>query len=155
MKSTRTRIVVISTAILLTVAAAIGQGMYHHRGHGGDFNHMIGFYTRALDLTADQQTQMKAIWAKEKPGLQPLMTAMHQNRADMKALEASGPFDENKTRALASANAQTMIELQVQHARIKAELVQLLTADQKTKLAQIEAKHEAHMQQHMAPAPTE
>lgn len=156
MKSTRTRIVVIGAAILLTVAAAIGQGMYHHRGHGGgDFNRMIGFYTHALDLTADQQTQMKAIWAKEKPGLQPLMTQMHQNHADTKALEASGPFDENKTRALASANAQTMIELQVQHARIKAELVQLLTADQKTKLAQIEAKHEARMQQHMAPAPTE
>jgi Spy/CpxP family protein refolding chaperone len=98
---------------------------------------------------------MKAIWAKEKHGLQPLMTQMHQNRADMRALEASGPFDENKTRALASQNAQTMIELQVQHARIKAELVQLLTPDQKTKLAQFEAKHEARMQQHAESAPTD
>ena len=73
-----------------------------------------------------------------------------------RALEASGPFDETKTRALATQNAQTMIEIQVQHARIKSEMMQVLTADQKAKLAQIEAKHEAHMghmKDHMAPPP--
>ena len=63
----------------------------------------------------------------------------------MQALEASGPFDEAKTRALATQNSQTMIELQVEHARIKSEMMQILTADQKAKLAQFEAKHEAHM----------
>jgi len=62
------------------------------------------------------------------------MQQMHQNKANMRALEASGPFDEAKTRVLATQNAQTMIELQVQHARIKSEMMQLLTADQKTKL---------------------
>jgi len=84
------------------------------------------------------------------------MKQMHQNRANMRALEASGPFDEAKTRALATQNAQTMIELQVQHARIKSEMVQILTADQKVKLTEIEAKHEArmgHMKDHMAPPP--
>jgi Spy/CpxP family protein refolding chaperone len=68
----------------------------------------------------------------------------------MKALEASGPFDENKTRALATQNAQTMIDLQVEHERIKSEILQILTADQKTKLAQIEASHAARMSQHQA-----
>jgi Spy/CpxP family protein refolding chaperone len=57
---------------------------------------------------------------------------------------------------LATQNAQTMVEVQVQHARIKSEIMQILTADQKAKLAQLEANHEAHqghMKDHMGTAP--
>jgi periplasmic protein CpxP/Spy len=151
MKSTRIRILTIGAAVLLAVAAAIAQGMHGHGGPGGDLRHMFN----RLDLTSDQQSQVKAIWEKEKPTLQPLMKQMHQNHADMRALEASGPFDEAKTRALATQNAQTMIELQVQHARIKSEMMQVLTADQKAKLAQFEAKKEARMSKHMAPPPAD
>jgi Spy/CpxP family protein refolding chaperone len=46
-----------------------------------------------------------------------------------------------------------MIEMQVQHARIKAEMMQILTADQKAKLADFEAKHESHMHKHMQEPP--
>ncbi len=41
-----------------------------------------------------------------------------------------------------------MVELQVEHERIKSEIMQILTADQKTKLAQLEAQHEANMSKH-------
>ena len=85
-----------------------------------------------LDLTSDQQSQVKAIWEKEKPTLQPLMEQMRQNHDAMKALEASGPFDEAKTRALATQNSQTMVELQVEHARIKSEIMQILTRRSKS-----------------------
>ena len=83
------------------------------------------------------------------------MQQMHQNHAAMDALQSSGTFDEAKTRALATQNAQTMIELEVQHARIKSEMMQVLTADQKTKLAQLEAKHEARMKDHEPPPPSD
>jgi|ERR1035438_9967319 protein CpxP len=151
MKSTRNRILTIGAAVMLAVAFAIAQGMHGHGGPDGDFSHMLAFFTDKLDLTSDQQSQVKAIWEKEKPTMQPLMQQMRQNHKAMKALEASGPFDEVKTRALATQNSQTMIELQVQHARIKSEMVQVLTADQKTKLAQIEAQHEGHMRKHEPP----
>jgi len=151
MKSTRTRILTIGAAVLLIVAAAIAQGRHGFGGPGGDFRHML----RQLDLTADQHSQVKAIFEKEKPTLQPLMQQMRQTHQAMKALEASGPFDEAKTRALATQNAQPMIELQVAHARTKSEIMQILTADQKAKLAQFEAKHEARMGKHMAPPPAD
>jgi periplasmic protein CpxP/Spy len=151
MKSTRVRGLIIGAALILAVSAAIAQGMYGHGGRHGDFNHMLGFFTRQLDLTTDQQAQVKAIWEKEKPALEPLKQQMRQNHANMRALEASGPFDEAKIRVLATAQAQTMIEMEVQHARIKSEMLQVLTADQKAKLAAIEAKHEARMKEHMAP----
>jgi protein CpxP len=150
MKSTRIRIISIGSVVLLAVAAAIAQGMHGHGGPAGEFHHML----RQLNLTADQHAQVKAIWEKEKPSMQPLMEQMRQNHAAMKTLAASGPFDEAKTRALATQNAQTMVELQVAHARIKAEIVQILTPEQKAKMAEIEASHQARMSKHMAP-PTE
>jgi periplasmic protein CpxP/Spy len=153
MKSTRTRILTIGAAVILAVAAAIAQGMHGHGGPDGHFNHMLGFFTDYLDLTSAQQAQVKAIWEKEKPTLEPLTKQMRQSHADMLALETSGPFDEAKTRALATSNAQTMIEIQVQHARIKSEMVQVLTPDQKTKFANFEAKKGAHMHERMGPPP--
>ena len=148
MKSTRNRILAIGAAVMLAAAAAVAQGWHGHGGHD-DFQRML----RRLDLTADQHNQVKAIWEKEKPAMQPLMQQMHQNHSAMSALESSGTFDEAKTRALATQNAQTMIELQVEHARIKSEIMQVLTADQKAKLAQMQAQHEARMKEHMPPPP--
>ena len=148
MKSTHIRILTIGAAVLLVAAAAIAQGRHGYGGPGG-FRHML----KQLDLTSAQQDQVKAIWAKEKPSLQPLMQQLRQNHSAMSALEASGPFDEAKTRALVTQNSQAMIELQVEHARIKSEIMQILTADQKAKLAQLEANRAAHISKHAAPPP--
>ena len=148
MKSTHIRILTIGAAVLLVAAAAIAEGRHGYGGPGG-FHHML----KQLDLTSAQQDQVKAIWAKEKPSLQPLMQQLRQNHSAMSAIEASGPFDEAKTRALATQNSQTMIELQVEHARIKSEIMQILTADQKAKLAQLEANRAAHMSKHTPPPP--
>ena len=155
MKSTRFRIFSIGAAVLLGVAVLFAQGMHGHGGPMGDFGHLLNYYADALDLSSAQQDQIKAIWEKEKPAVKPLMQQMHQNHAAMDALQSSGTFDEAKTRALATQNAQTMIELEVQHARIKSEMMQVLTADQKTKLAQLEAKHEARMKDHEPPPPSD
>ena len=155
MESTRNRILIVGAAVIIAVAAALAQGMHGHGGPDGDFHHMLAFFTKHLDLTSDQQAQVKAIWEKEKPTIHPLMQQMHQNHAAMRALENAGPFDETKTRALATQNAPTMIEMQVQHARIKSEMMQVLTADQKAKLAELEAKHESHMGNHMGAPPAD
>lgn len=150
MKSVRFRIFSIGAAVLLGVAALIAQGMHGHGGKMGfDFDRMLSFYADKLDLTSAQQDQLKAIWAKEKPTLEPLMQQMHQGHKAMEALQQSGPFDEAKTRAIATQNAQTMIEMQVQHARIKSEMMQVLTPEQRTKFAQLHANHEGFMHEHM------
>ena len=151
MKFTRTRILTIGAALILAAAAAIAQGMHGHGGPDGDFNHMLAFFTDKLDLSSAQQEQAKAIWEKEKPTMQPLMKQMHLNHQAMEALQSSGAFDETKTRALATQQAQTQIELEVAHARIKAEMVQILTADQKTKFASLKEQHEGRMKDHAAP----
>ncbi|MBZ5561731.1 MAG: hypothetical protein LAP13_04860 [Acidobacteriia bacterium] len=69
-----------------------------------------------------------------------------------------GNFDQAKVAALAAQKAQIQAAITVQQTRIHNELYQLLTADQKTQLKQMEANHEARMQRHMSkevPAPPE
>jgi Spy/CpxP family protein refolding chaperone len=128
------------------VKTAQGSG---HRGGGPGFGaHMLGFYTDHLDLTDAQQAQMKDILAKEKPTIRPLMQQLAQSHQQMRALEQAGPFDEARVRAIANQQSQTMTELTVQKARIKSELMEVLTQDQKDKMAKFEAKRQARFQKH-------
>jgi periplasmic protein CpxP/Spy len=150
--SNRTRVLAIGGVLVLALAvagAALAQGMHHGMGHGFGFDRMLNYYADALDLTSAQQDQIKAIWEKEKPTLKPLMQQMHQFHGDLEKLTDNGTFDEAKVRALATQQSQTMIEMAVQHARIKSEMLQVLTPDQKTKFAQLQAKHQQRMKEHM------
>ncbi|MGA9530039.1 MAG: Spy/CpxP family protein refolding chaperone [Terriglobales bacterium] len=152
MKSLRIPILSVVAALVIGATVLFAQGMHGHGGPDGEFGHMLGFYADALDLSSAQQDQIKAIWQKEKPTMKPLMQQMHQNRAAIDALAEASSFDEAKTRALATQNAQTMIDLAVEHARMKNEMLQVLTPDQKTKYQQLEARHQARMQKHMQSA---
>ena len=150
MKSTRTRILIIGAAVILAVVVAIAQGMHGHGGPGG-FEHMLGFYMRRARPEQRAAGADQGIWQKEKPALEPLMQQMKQFHSHER-VRPSGTFDEAKIRALATQQSQTMIEMAVQHARIKSEMMQILTPDQKTKLAQIQAKHEPCANaEHMGP----
>jgi Spy/CpxP family protein refolding chaperone len=150
MKASRRILVAISVVTLLaaigfsqTAVTTPGPG---HRGR--HFGRMLGISARYLELTEAQKTQMKDIMTKEKPTIQPLMQQLAQNRQQMRQLESADTFDENKVRPLANQQSQTMAELIVQKARIKSELIQVLTAEQKTKMAAFEASREARLKKH-------
>jgi periplasmic protein CpxP/Spy len=125
--------------------AAFGPGM----GHGGFGAKMLGFYADYLDLTDAQQAQVKDILTKEKPTVLPLVQQLAQAHQQMSQFEQAGSFDEAKVRALAAQQSQTMTELVVQKARIKSELMAVLTPEQKDKMAKLEARHAARMEKHL------
>ena len=161
MKTGSIKIAAVSVALLaaLSVAGvALAQGMHHHGGPMGDEfgfgfgGHMLNYFSDVLDLTDAQQAQIKGIMEKEKPTIQPLVKQLMQAHKDLSALEDSGTFDEAKVRALAAQNTQSLTELMVQKARIHAELMQVLTADQKSKLAALKAKHAARWKEHAPPS---
>jgi Spy/CpxP family protein refolding chaperone len=157
MNPVRRRILAVVFGVGLMAAVAFSQTAVHPAGfghRGGGFG-MLGMMGDYLDLTDAQRTQMKAILAKEKPTIRPLMQQLAQGHQQMHQLEQAGPFDETKVRTLATQQSQTMTELMVQKARIKSELMQVLTADQKTKLAAFEAKRQARFQRHFGRAPAD
>src|ERR1700733_11083149 len=150
MKFSGGKMSIAALAIVLIAGIAIAQP--HGGPHGGgDFfgGPMLGFFTDYLDLSDAQQAQIKQIIAKEKPALQPLFKEEMQSHEQMMQLIESGSFDEAKAQAIATQGAQLRAQLEVQHARIASEAYQVLTADQKTKLAQFIAKRQQRFQQHM------
>jgi Spy/CpxP family protein refolding chaperone len=143
----------LAVVLVLTVVAAIAvaQGMRrgHMRGAGMFGGPMLGYYIHKLDLSDAQQAQVKAIMAREKPAIQPLMLQMAQGHAQLREQVMNGNFDEAKVRELASQQSQAMTELIVQYARTGSEMVQVLTPEQKTKLAALMSAREQRFMNRM------
>lgn len=157
MKSIRFRLLIAAMAVLLGTAIAKAQTsddatapppMHGHgyamRGH----DHMMGFFGKALNLTDDQKTQMKTIMQKEHASMKPLMSQMRQTHEALRQYE-QGTFDEAKVRALATQQAQAHVEMTVAQTRIHNEMFQVLTPEQQTKMKEMQASHEARMQERM------
>ena len=156
MKFTRKNLIIAALAIMLVGAVAVSQtvakGPHHMHGMGFGFDeHMLDFMTDYLDLTDAQQAQVKDIFAKEKPTIQPLIDQLKQGHHDLMQLETSGTFDEGKVRALAAQHSQTMTGLIVEKARVHNQIFQLLTPEQKAKATKLMQHHEQHMMNHNAP----
>jgi Spy/CpxP family protein refolding chaperone len=154
MRVRRFRVLAAVFAVALLASGAFSQNVVkttqssRHRGRGFGAR-MFGFYSDYLDLTDAQQAQMKDILAKEKPAIRPLMQQLAQGHQQLAALEQSGAFDETKVRTIANQQSQIMTELMVQKARIKSELMTVLTQDQKDKMAKFEARRQARFQKHV------
>ncbi len=159
MKSFRFRLLIAAVAVLLGSTLAKSQTpddapppppMHHGFGMG---DHM-GFFARELNLTDDQKTQMKTIMKKEHPSMKPLLEQQHQIDLQLRQY-VEGSFDEAKVKALARQKAHIQSQLTVAETRVHNQLYQILTSDQKSQLKQLEAEHEARMQQHEGQAPPE
>jgi Spy/CpxP family protein refolding chaperone len=157
MKFRSTKTLVIALAVILTGAGAVAVSQTVKRAHAmhefGFGGHMMGFMADYLDLTDAQRAQAKEIMAKEKSAMRPLMQQLAQSHQQLRQLEESATFDEAKVRTLASQNTQLMTELIVQKARIKNELFQVLTPEQKAKMAKFEDRHEGRFMKHMQDEP--
>jgi Spy/CpxP family protein refolding chaperone len=148
-KYIKTLAVVLALTVVAAVAVSQTVKRAHMRGAGMFGGPMMGYYMHQLDLTDAQKTQLKAIMAKEKPALQPLIQQMAQGHAQVRDLVINGGYDEAKVREMATQQTQTMTELTVQYARIGSEMVQVLTPEQKTKLTTLISQHEQRMMNRM------
>jgi protein CpxP len=159
MKTIRFRLLI--AALVVTMGAAIAKSQTADappmQGHAFGMRGPMGFFSKYLDLTDAQRTQMKAVLQKERAAMKPQMQQLHVMQQQLKQYE-EGTYDEAKVQALVAQQAQTLVQLKVQETRIHNELFQLLTPDQQAKMQQFEANREARMQQRMqdsAAAPQE
>ena len=150
------RIATLALALVGAVAFAQegggGGGSMHegmHRGFAGMGGPEFGMFLHQLNLSDDQKAQVKQIFQNEKPAMKPLMQQEMQARLQMIQLVTSGNFDPAKAAAIANQEAQTHVAMEVEHAKIGAQIYQLLNSDQKAKVADMVAKHQQRMEQHL------
>jgi protein CpxP len=143
----------LALAVVVGIAFAQegGPESMHHHMHG----QMMGMggpefaFLHQLNLTDDQKAQVKQIFQAEKPNLKPLHQQEMQAHLQLMQLITSGSFDQAKASAIASQEAQTHAQMVVEHAKIGSQIYQLLNSDQKAKVADMIAKHQQMMQQHV------
>jgi Spy/CpxP family protein refolding chaperone len=164
MKSIRIRVLVAAVAVLLGEAIARSQSTEAAPPPGppmhgpGAFmgEHMLHYYTQALNLTDDQQTQAKTMLNDAKPTFKALMQQQRQIDQQLHS-QAEGNYDAKQVQALAAQKAQIQQQLTVAETQLHHRMYQLLTPDQQTQLKQIEANRQARwherMQQDGPPAP--
>ena len=158
----KSKIAVVALIATLSVALVAGialaqegggtSGAKHpgmHRNFMGMGGPEFGMYMHKLNLSDDQKAQVKQIFQTEKPALKPLMQREMQARLAMMQLVASGNFDQAKAAAIANQEAQTHVAMEVEHAKIGAQIYQLLNSDQKAKVADMIAKHQQRMAEHL------
>lgn len=164
MKSFRFRLLVAALAVVLGSVVAKSQTtsdapppppMHGHEfgmGGPGMGGPRMGFFAKQLNLTEDQKTQMKAIMEKAHPTMKPLMQQERQIDQQLRQY-VEGTYDAPSVQALATQKAQIHAQLTVAETQLHNQLYQLLTADQKAQLKQMEANHQARMQKQMNQAP--
>ncbi|MGE0885686.1 MAG: Spy/CpxP family protein refolding chaperone [Blastocatellales bacterium] len=101
---------------------------------------------RFLDLTDAQKEQVKAIHEAEKAKVEPLLTQLREAHTAMREATANGQFNEEQIRAIAAKQSQAQVELAVSHARVQAQIYQLLTAEQRAKLDKFAQERKTRME---------
>ncbi len=95
------------------------------------------FIERMLDLTDAQKEQIKAIRERAAEASKPHHEALKPLMEQAHALTEAATFDEAAVRALALQMSPIQLELHVIQARAQAETRNVLTAEQKAKLAEM------------------
>jgi Spy/CpxP family protein refolding chaperone len=93
--------------------------------------------TRALNLTPDQQTKVKAIFADARQRREALAPKMREERAALKTAVQNG--NDREIDRIVHQNAQLNADVRALHVKAMAKVYALLTPDQKAKFDQLRA----------------
>ena len=118
-----------------------GKRGQHRGGHGMMF--------RGLDLTDEQKAQMKAIRQASKETSKPIREQMKANRQKLQTLSESGTFDEAQVQAIAAQQGSLSAQMIVAKEKVKAQMFNILTPEQKTKAAEMKAQFQQKRQERM------
>lgn len=93
-----------------------------------------------LELTADQRSQIKSILEGERENLKPLLIALHDARTNLRAAIHAAEANETSVRAASAKVASAEADLAVERLKISGKIAPILTAEQRQKISEFEAR---------------
>ena len=95
---------------------------------------------RRFNITPAQIEQARTILLQEQPKLQQLRQSLVAERSEMAAASTSGSFDPTTAHAVAAKYADVNADAAVERAKLRTELLAILTPEQKQKLEQLRGR---------------
>lgn len=124
-----------------------GKRSYHGkrgmRGHRGGKEMML----RGLDLTDEQKAQVRQIMQTSRENTKSVREQMKANRQQLEAVSENGNFDQAQVQALAAQQGNLHAQMIVEKERVKSQIYQILTPEQKAKAAEMKANFKQKMQE--------
>ena len=121
----------------------------HHGKRGGKRGHRggKGMMFRGLDLTDAQKAQVKQITQTSRENSKSVHEQMKANRQQLEAISQNGNFDAAQVQALAAQQGNLHAQMIVEQQRVKSQIYQILTPEQKAKAAEMKANFKQKMQE--------
>jgi periplasmic protein CpxP/Spy len=112
------------------------HGWHHGRGPW----HLLG----KLGLSATQKQQVKDIMAAARPQMQSLHSQMQANSLKLRQTQPTDPNYASIASQVSQTHGSLSAQLMTQHAGVRAQVFNVLTPEQQTQLAALEAQMPAH-----------
>ena len=112
------------------------------RGPGGPGRFGLGLPLRELNLSEDQQAQLRKIRGARQDEFRQAGEKVHTAREGMRALIEAERIDEGAIRAKSAEVAAAEAEIAILNAKVRQEAVQILTSEQQQKLKELQANRQ-------------
>ncbi len=147
----RAKTLLVTAAMLVAgCTGAFAQGGGPNKGGFGG-GPMFGRVLRNLDLTDQQRTEIRKIMETERSVMQPVHEQMRANREALQAATKDGQFNEAEITKLAEKQGELMAQMIVSRERVQSQIWQMLTPEQRDKLAKWRENHQGGQGQDQAP----
>jgi len=93
-----------------------------------------------LNLTDDQKTQIKTVFAGEKDTLVSLVSRLHEARKDLREAIHAGSATEASVRSASATVASAEADLAVERMKLYGKIAPILTDEQRQKISQFEQR---------------
>ena len=145
MKRNVVRTIVTGAILTITLFGGVASaftGGPHMDGPPGDMTmrhqRHLETMTDLLDLTELQQQQIQALYDNERTALAETLQQLRAGHEQMRSLLDAETFDEATIRSLAQSQANLKVEVIVSHAKVKHQILQLLSPEQQQLAKKIE-----------------
>lgn len=118
------------------------ERMAYHKDHkdGVPFERLF----RRLDLSTEQQTQIKQIFEENRTALKGQREAMRDSHKALRELATSTAYDPQRVRTLADTQAKLQADMVVARTETFHRVYQVLTPAQQEELAKLRAQRQEH-----------
>lgn len=119
------------------------QACAHQSDKRGDMHRAF----KHLDLTEAQRDQLFEIRHAQRPAMREKMKELRKTRQTLRELATAETYDAEQVRKAAEQQASVQADLIVMRTEAKQKMMQLLTPEQKQKLAEKRQRHGHHSKQ--------